>query len=181
MTTRRRQRVRIRARGDMTTQESEPAKAKPSASKIGNPNYAKARAKLSPPQSKPPVPPRPKPKAKPKPVEMSPNERQQQPVQNETPEPVEEALMAKDLVAVDDILANPVLTPNEVGTLLRVSPTTVMRLVQDGDLPSMQVSKETRMLRIDVLHYIRDLRDQRERHEQWHDDNPRFGGKESVT
>ena len=90
--------------------------------------------------------------------------------------------MAKDLVKVDDILAHPVLTPNEVGTLLRVSPTTVLRLVQDGDIPAMQVRKETRMLRIDVLRYMRDLRSQRERHQQWHDDNPRFGGnEESIT
>jgi excisionase family DNA binding protein len=94
----------------------------------------------------------------------------------EVPQPRMEAVEAPDLVNVDDILSNPILTPSEVGTLLRVSPETVMRLARDGELPAMRVHKETRLLRIDVLRFIKDLHEQQQRHKQWVADNPRFGG-----
>ena len=77
--------------------------------------------------------------------------------------------MAKDLVKVDDILNQPVLTPAEVGTLLRVSPETILKFVQDGDLPAMRVHKETRMLRVDVLQFIKDLKDRENRLRRYHE------------
>lgn len=103
------------------------------------------------------TPQKPKPEPPPKP----------KPTRTGAPRPVEEALDADDLVRVDDILRNAVLTPREVGTLLRVSPTTVLKLVQDGDLPAMRLHRQTRVLRIDVLTFIRDLRDRENRLRQY--------------
>src|SRR3954447_19606362 len=76
----------------------------------------------------------------------------------ELPQVDQQAANANDLVRVP-ILDQPVLTPNEVGTLLRVSPRTVMKLVQDGDLPAMRMEQQTRVLRIDLLRFMRALRD----------------------
>jgi excisionase family DNA binding protein len=94
-------------------------------------------------------------------------------VEPEVPNPIEEALRVKDLVPLHELLSNAILTPSEVGTLLRVSPETVMKLASDGEIPSMRVKKETRMLRIDVLRYIRDLRDQQDRSHQREKARPR--------
>ena len=154
MTTARRRRdrrVHIRTRNDLTTEETPP---KASGSKVGNPSYAKARAKVPPPKPPPP------------PVQAK---RENKPPKNratgqfETPQPVEEVLEAEEVVSVPDILKNPVLTPDEVGTLLRVSPSTVMKFVQDGDIPALQMHKETRLLRRDVIAFIRQLRDKEAR------------------
>ena len=156
MTTARRRRdrrVHIRTRNDLTTEETQ---ANSSGSKVGNPSYAKARAKMPPP---------PKPKAERKMPQPS------RPPQNpatghfisETPQPMEEVLEAEEVISVPDILKNPVLTPDEVGTLLRVSPSTVLKFVQDGDIPALRMHKETRLLRRDVIAFIRQLRDKEAR------------------
>jgi excisionase family DNA binding protein len=185
MATRRQAKVKIRVHSDVTTTQETPAK--PSSSAVGNPSYAKARAKVPLPKQKRPVNPKNSngrfaTPPEPEPVEaVSPNGDISEPVQ-EIPQPNEEALRAKDLVRVDDILRNPVLTPDEVGTLLRVSPSTVMKLVSDGELPAMRVHRETRLLRIDILQFMRDLHNQREQHEKWLDGNPRFAkARQRVT
>ena len=123
-----------------------------------------------------------------KPVRAKSREKPPEPVAppDETPRPVPEALVAKDLVKVDDILSRPILTPREVGTLLRVSPRTVMNLVQDGDLPAMRVQKQTRLLRIDVLQFIRELRDEQERMRRYRESNreerlAEQGEEEAIT
>jgi excisionase family DNA binding protein len=163
MTTRRRRdRVRIRVHGkEVTTPETKPRSN--GSSRVGNPSYAKARAKVQNSNGQFTGEP-----------EIVPEQEPVQPVEpvGTIPQPNEEALRAKELVSVDDILRNPVLTPNEVGTLLRVSPETVLKLCQDGELPPMRVKRETRILRIDVLRYMRDLRDRpinkrRAKEEHW--------------
>ena len=61
--------------------------------------------------------------------------------------------------SIKEILAYPVLTPEEVAILFRVSSETVMGMVSDGTLPALKMKGHTRLLRIDVLRHIRDLRD----------------------
>ena len=161
MTTARRRRdrrVHIRTRNDLTTQE---APAKPKGSKVGNPSYDKARAKHSVQANRPEqtksgrnLPPTSQPSKPPKNPATG---------QFETPHPVEEVLEAEEVVSVPDILKNPVLTPDEVGTLLRVSPSTVLKFVQDGDIPALRMHTETRLLRRDVIQFIKDLRDKQAR------------------
>ena len=147
MATHRRQRSRVRIKARL--EDLEPPVEKASTQETQKPTPPRAPKPAA--RSSPPAPPLP-------------------PLSTE-PQPNEEALAQKDFVQVEDILRNPVLTPAEVGTLLRVSPTTVMKLCQDGDLPSMQMDKQTRMLRIDVLRYMRDLRDRRDRIRRWQEEN----------
>jgi excisionase family DNA binding protein len=135
------------------------------------------RSELSTQRAEPPKPNKARKKKPPPP--HSPEARTGRRKRVETPQPVEEATQAEDLVRMDDILSNAVLTPEEVGTLLRVSPRTVMQLVQDGDLPAMQVRRQTRVLRIDVLKFIHDLRDRDERIRRYHESHDEERSSES--
>ena len=171
MTTRRRRdRVRIRTHGDIATQETVRKKPKPSTSRVGTSDYAKARAKvpvknanghftgdMSEPEPE---------------VQESSVAAEDKPP--EIPQPNERALNSKDLISIDEIMKNPVLTPDEVGVLLRVSPDTVLRLCREGEIPSMRIKRETRMLRIDVLKFMRDLRERQNNARRWKADNPRY-------
>jgi excisionase family DNA binding protein len=60
--------------------------------------------------------------------------------------------------SVKEILAYPVLTPDEVAVLYRVSAETVMKMASDGELPAMRMKQHTRFLRVDVLRHMRDMR-----------------------
>jgi excisionase family DNA binding protein len=59
-------------------------------------------------------------------------------------------------------LYNPVLLPEEVAMLLRVSPETVLKLVKAGDLLSLKVDKEVRVMRVDLIKFMYELRDKPE-------------------
>lgn len=61
--------------------------------------------------------------------------------------------------AIREILSSPILTPEEVATLYRVSPKTVMLMASDGVLPPLKMRSEVRFLRKDVLVCLRDMRD----------------------
>jgi hypothetical protein len=55
-------------------------------------------------------------------------------------------------------LEQPVLLPEEVAMLLRVDPEIILKLAADGDLLSMQMCGETRILRKDLLQFMHELR-----------------------
>lgn len=76
--------------------------------------------------------------------------------QSPPPDPPDETVAP----TIKKILASPILTPEEVAVLYRVSPETVMQMASDGTLPPLKMKNETRFLRKDVLVFLRDLRDQ---------------------
>lgn len=80
-----------------------------------------------------------------------------------TEEPPDNNRAVKNSDEIKQILSRPVLTPKEVAALLRVTPSTIMQFVEDGDLPSMRMNRSVRILRIDVLRFMHDLRDEQAR------------------
>jgi excisionase family DNA binding protein len=85
-----------------------------------------------------------------------PSPRRTPPPPRETPPDI--SSNGKPEPSIKEILAYPVLTPDEVATLYRVSPETVMKMASDGELPALRMKQHTRFLRVDVLRHIRDMR-----------------------
>lgn len=84
----------------------------------------------------------------------------------EEPPPAEEVTTpsppAPQMSPLRQALYNPVLLPEEVAMLLRVDQETILKLVNNGDLLSLKVDKEVRVMRVDLIKFLYELRDKPE-------------------